>query len=199
MILPIVAYGDSVLKKVAVDIDKNYPGLEQLIADMYETMYEATGVGLAAPQVGKSIRLFIVDASPFAEDKDDEDEIKEEYKALAGFKKIFINAHIFDQEGDAWVFNEGCLSIPKIREDVERLPKIKIRYCDENFKKYEEVYEGVAARIIQHEYDHIEGKLFVDRIKPMRRKMLQGKLNDISKGKVDVAYKMKFPSTNRNK
>ena len=193
MILPIIAYGDSVLKKVAVDIDNNYPGLEQLIADMFETMYEATGVGLAAPQVGKSIRLFIVDASPFAEEKDDEDEIKEEYKALKGFKKIFINAHIVEEEGEYWVFNEGCLSIPKIREDVERLPKIKINYFDENFKAHEEVYEGVAARIIQHEYDHIEGKLFIDRIKPMRRKMLQGKLSDISKGKVDVAYRMKFP------
>jgi len=197
MILPIVAYGDPVLKKVAVDIDKKHPGLEELIADMFETMYEASGVGLAAPQVGKSIRLFIVDASPFAEDKDENDKVKEEYKALKDFKKVFINAHIVEESGEAWKFNEGCLSIPKIREDVERLPKLRIKYQDENFKKYDEEFEGVAARIIQHEYDHIEGKLFVDRINPMRRKMLQGKLSDISKGKVDVTYRMKFPVKNR--
>lgn len=193
MIYPIVAYGDPVLKKAAVEIQKNFPDLNDIIANMFETMYAASGVGLAAPQVGKSIRLFIVDASPFADDKDDDGEPLEEYKGLKDLKKVFINAKIINEEGVQWKFNEGCLSIPKIREDVLRLPKIKIQYLDEHFKKHEEMYEGVAARIIQHEYDHIEGKLFVDRINPMRRKMLKGKLDDISKGKVDVAYKMKFP------
>ena len=193
MIFPIVAYGDPVLKKVGVEIDKNYPGLEQFIADMFETMYDASGVGLAAPQVGKSIRLFIVDASPFADDKDDDGNPLEEYKGLKDLKKVFINAKILEEKGEEWKFNEGCLSIPKVREDVFRLPKIRIQYYDEHFKRHEETYEGVAARIIQHEYDHIDGKLFIDRINPMRRKMLKGKLDDITKGKIDVAYKMKFP------
>ena len=193
MILPIVAYGDPILKKVGIEIDKKYPGLKELIADMFETMYEASGVGLAAPQVGKSIRLFIVDATPFANDKDDDGNPIEEYEALKDFKKVFINAKIIEESGEKWKFNEGCLSIPKIREDVEREPKITIQYVDEHFKRHEETYEGIAARIIQHEYDHINGKLFVDRINPMRRKMLKGKLEDISTGRVDVAYKMKFP------
>lgn len=194
MVLPIVAFGDPILKKVGVDIDKNYPGLSQLIADMYETMYDASGVGLAAPQIGKSVRLFVVDASPFAEDKDDKGKPLEEYKDLKDFKKIFINAKIVSEKGEAWKFNEGCLSVPKIREDVLRLPELRIQYLDENFKRHEETFKGIAARIIQHEYDHIEGKLFIDRINPLRRKMLKGKLDDISKGKVDVAYKMKFPT-----
>lgn len=189
MILPIVAYGDPVLKKVAVDIDKDYPKLETLIADMYETMYNAKGVGLAAPQIGKSIRLFIVDGSPFAEDPETEEEA-----ALGDFKKIFINAQIIHEEGTSWKFNEGCLSIPKIREDVLRKPKIRIQYVDENFNAVEEEYEGIAARIIQHEYDHIEGKLFTDRISPLRKRLLQGKLSDISRGRVNVDYRMKFPS-----
>ncbi|MBL7891092.1 MAG: peptide deformylase [Bacteroidia bacterium] len=193
MIFPIVAYGDPVLKKVGVDIDKDYPGLEQFIADMFDTMYDASGVGLAAPQVGRSIRLFVIDPSPFAEDTDDDGKPLEEYKGLKDLKKVFINAKILEEEGEEWKFNEGCLSIPKIREDVLRLPKIRIQYYDEHFKKHIETYEGVAARIIQHEYDHIDGKLFVDRINPMRRKMLKGKLDDITKGKVDVAYKMRFP------
>lgn len=193
MIFPIVAYGDPVLKKVGVDIDKDYPGLEQFIADMFDTMYDASGVGLAAPQVGRSIRLFVIDPSPFAEDTDDDGKPLEEYKGLKGLKKVFINAKILEEEGEEWKFNEGCLSIPKIREDVLRLPKIRIQYYDEHFKKHIETYEGVAARIIQHEYDHIDGRLFVDRINPMRRKMLKGKLDDITKGKVDVAYKMRFP------
>jgi len=193
MIFPIIAYGDPVLRKVAVEIDKNYPGLQQLIEDMFETTYEANGVGLAAPQVGKSIRLFVVDATPFAEDKDDGGKLPDENKMLKGFKKVFINARIVHEEGELWKFNEGCLSIPKIREDVERMPKIRIDYFDENFNHFVESYEGIAARIIQHEYDHINGKLFVDHINPMRRKMLKGKLKDISTGKVDVTYKMKFP------
>ncbi len=188
MILPIVAYGDPVLKKVAEEIDKDYPKLDQLIADMFETMYNAKGVGLAAPQVGKSVRLFIVDASPFAEDAETEEEA-----ALKDFKQVFINAKILAEEGEEWKFNEGCLSIPKIREDILRKPKLRISYYDQDFKKHEESYEGIAARIIQHEYDHIEGKLFTDRINPIRRRLLQSKLSDITKGRVDVDYKMKFP------
>lgn len=188
MILPIVAYGDPVLKKKAVDISNDYPKLSEFIADMYETMYNAKGVGLAAPQVGKSIRLFIVDASPFAEDPETEEEA-----ALADFKKVFINAEILSEEGEAWKFNEGCLSIPKIREDILRKPKLQIRYLDEKFKVHEEIYEGIAARIIQHEYDHIDGKLFTDRISPLRKRLIQGKLNDISRGRVEVDYRMRFP------
>jgi peptide deformylase len=188
MILPIVAFGDPVLKKVAAEITPGYPGLDELLANMFDTMYNAKGVGLAAPQVGKSVRLFIVDAKPFSEDAETEEEA-----ALANFRKIFINAKIEKEEGTEWKFNEGCLSIPKIREDVWRKPKIRIRYMDENFKERVETYEGVAARIIQHEYDHIDGKLFTDRISPLRKRLIQGKLNDITRGKVDVDYKMKFP------
>ena len=194
MILPIVAYGDPVLRKKGVEISKDHPGLDKLIADMFETMYDAKGVGLAAPQVGKAIRLFIVDAAPFAEDEEEEKGKPDpETEKLKRFKKIFINARMIEEEGEEWKFNEGCLSIPKIREEVERKPVIRIEYLDEHFKKHKETFDGVAARIIQHEYDHIEGKLFVDRISPLRKRLLKGKLLDISKGKVDVAYKMKFP------
>jgi peptide deformylase len=193
MVLPIVAYGDPVLRKVASEIDKNYKDLDKLIENMFETMYAATGVGLAAPQVGKSIRLFIVDASPFAEDKDENDEPIAVNQELKDFKKIFINAKIVNEVGEEWKFNEGCLSIPKIREDVFRKPKLRIQYYDEKFKFHDEEYEGVAARIVQHEYDHIEGKLFTDRINPLRKRLLKGKLADITKGNVDVSYKMKFP------
>lgn len=193
MILPIVAYGDPVLRKRTEEVDQNYPGLDQLIADMFDTMYEAKGVGLAAPQVGRSIRLFIVDATPFADDKDDDGKSIPENAKLKGFKKIFINARLIEEEGEKWEFNEGCLSIPKIREEVERKETILIEYFDEHLKKHKDSFDGLAARIIQHEYDHIEGKLFVDRISALRKRMLKGKLADISKGKVDVAYKMKFP------
>ena len=197
MILPIVAYGDPVLRKMGVDIDKDYPNLQQLIADMFDTMNNALGVGLAAPQVGKAIRLFIVDTKPFAErDEDDEDDDEftpEERTQLEEFKRVFINARIVDETGEEWAFNEGCLSIPKIREDVMRKPKVRIKYVDENFKEHDEVHEGLIARVIQHEYDHIEGKLFTDKISPLRRRMIQGKLNDISKGKVQIGYKMRFP------
>lgn len=193
MILPIVLYGDPVLRKVAEDIAPDYPNLKQLIADMFETMYNAKGVGLAAPQVGKAIRLFIVDTSPFAEvDEDDDEEpefTKEELAELDGFKKVFINARILEEEGEAWKFNEGCLSIPRIREDVSRKEEITIEYFDENFKKYVETYDGLRARVIQHEYDHIEGKLFTDRISAIRRKLIAGKLKDISSGKVSADYK----------
>lgn len=186
MILPIVAIGDPVLKKVADKIDKNYEGLSSLIEDMFETMYNASGVGLAAPQIGKSIRLFVIDASPFAEDEEEGTEM------LKGFKKVFINAEILEEKGEEWGFNEGCLSIPGIREEVFRQEKLTIRYFDENFKEHKETYDGYAARIIQHEYDHIEGILFTDHISPLRKRLLKRKMEEISKGEVDVAYKMKF-------
>jgi peptide deformylase len=189
MILPIVAFGDPVLKKKAVDIKKDYPGLSQLIANMFETMKKAKGVGLAAPQVGVSIRLFIIDAAPYVDDKEEE---KDE-EGLKTFRKVFINAHILEEEGEKWKFNEGCLSIPAIREDVERKPELRIRYLDEKFVQHEETFDGVRARIIQHEYDHIDGILFTDRINPLRKRLLKRKLTDISKGIVEVSYKMKFP------
>jgi peptide deformylase len=196
MILPIVAYGMPVLRKTAVDIPKDYPQLQQFISDMFETMYASSGVGIAAPQVGKSLRLFLVDTSPFVNgDRDDDDEFtEEEREQLQHLKKVFINARIVEEEGEEWIFNEGCLSIPKIREDVSRKPKIRIQYYDEQFNFFDETYEGIAARVIQHEYDHIEGKLFTDRINPLRRRLLKGKLADISKGKVSVTYKMQFPN-----
>lgn len=196
MIFPIVAYGDPVLRKVGVDIDKDYPNLQQLIADMFETMNNALGVGLAAPQIGKAIRLFIVDTKPFSEvDEDDEEDefTPEERKQLEDFKQVFINAKIIEETGEEWPFNEGCLSIPKIREDVHRKPKIRIKFMDENFVEHDKTFEGLIARVIQHEYDHIEGKLFTDKISPLRRRMIQGKLNDITKGKVQIGYKMRFP------
>ncbi len=190
MILPIVAYGDPVLRKVGKDISKDYPALNQLIENMYETMYAARGVGLAAPQIGLPIRLFIVDASPFAEDE----ELPEEEKLqLENLKKTFINATILEETGDEWAFNEGCLSIPDVREDVFRQEKIKIEYYDENFKKHTEEYTGIAARIIQHEYDHIEGILFTDKLSPLKKRLIKGKLTNISKGKIKIDYRMKFP------
>ena len=199
MIVPVIAYGDPVLRKIGVEITKDYPGLQDIIDNMFDTMHNALGVGLAAPQVGKSIRLFIVDTKPFSvkSDKDDDDDDEftpEEREQLAQFRKIFINAKILEEVGAEWVFNEGCLSIPKIREDVLRKPKIRIQYVDENFTFFDETYEGIIARVIQHEFDHVEGKLFTDRISPLRRRLLKGKLNDISKGKVQIGYKMRFPN-----
>lgn len=189
MVLPIRAYGDPVLKKVAKDIEPGHPGLEQLIADMFETMYAANGVGLAAPQIGQSIRLFVVDASPFAEDEDgnptDEAHLKD-------FKKVFINPYIVDEEGEEWPFEEGCLSIPGIREEVERQPRIVLQYMDEKFREHEEEFNGMAARVIQHEHDHLDGILFTDKLPPLRKRMLQGKLRDISRGKTDARYQMRF-------
>ncbi|MFN2395986.1 MAG: peptide deformylase [Bacteroidales bacterium] len=182
MILPVVGYGNPVLKKKAGEIDQSYPNLKELIDDMWETMYNASGVGLAAPQIGKSIRLFMIDAGPF-EDEDPD---------LKDFKKVFINARIIEENGEEWLFNEGCLSFPDLREDVLRKPKIKIQYQDENFENHEEEYEGIAARIIQHEYDHIEGIVFVDRISPLKRRLIRNKLTNIIKGAVNPAYKMKF-------
>jgi peptide deformylase len=189
MILPIVAYGDPVLRKEAEEIDQHYEGLADFIQNMWETMDNAEGVGLAAPQVGRAIRLFVVDASAFA----DED------PSLADFKKVFINPEIIEEFGEEWLFNEGCLSIPGIREDVKRNAKLKINYLDENFKEHEEEFDGMAARIIQHEYDHIEGILFTDRISALRKRMVKKKMEDISKGEVKVGYKMKFPLLRRIK
>ncbi|ARV10497.1 peptide deformylase [Winogradskyella sp. PC-19] len=196
MILPIIAYGDPVLKKKAVEIDKDYPKLDELIANMYETMYGASGVGLAAPQVGLAIRMFLVDASPFAED----DDFSEEEKAqLKDFKKTFINPIILEEEGDEWAFNEGCLSIPDVREDVFRQPKIKIQYQDEDFNTYVEEYDGLIARVIQHEYDHIEGVLFTDKLSSFKKRLLKGKLQNISKGKIRVDYRMRFPAMSKKR
>ena len=190
MILPIRAYGDPVLKKVAKDIEPGHAGLEQLIADMYETMYSANGVGLAAPQVGQSIRLFIIDASPFA--TDDNDQPIPENAHLKDFKRVFINPYVVEEDGDEWPFEEGCLSIPGIREEVMRQPRIVLQYQDEKFKDHEEAFDGFAARVIQHETDHLDGSLFVDHLPALRRRLLQGKLRHISVGKTDVKYKMRF-------
>lgn len=191
MVLPIVAYGDPILKREADDIEKDYPNLDQLIENMFETMYEASGVGLAAPQIGKSIRLFIVDGSPFAEDEDEEEDPRAQ--GMKDFKKVFINPVIEEETGDEWGFNEGCLSIPKIREEVFRKEKILVTYYDQNWELQEERFEGYAARIIQHEYDHIEGILFTDHLSILKKRLLTKKLQNISKGIVDVDYKMKFP------
>lgn len=190
MKLSIVAYGDPVLKRMAADIEPaEFPELKQLIADMYETMYAARGVGLAAPQIGQSIRLFIIDATPFDDDEPD----------LKDFKKVFINAHIIEETGEKWPFNEGCLSIPDIREDIYRNSKILISYFDENWIHHEESFKGLAARVIQHEYDHIDGKLFTDHLSPLRKRMIQKRLNDISKGIVKAEYKMKFPAVKKGR
>lgn len=192
MILPIIAYGDPVLRKMGREIDKDYPNLSQLIADMFETMYHARGVGLAAPQIGLDIRLFVIDASPFDDDEDDKPELK-------NFKKVFINAHIVEETGKEWPFSEGCLSIPEIREDVNRLSHIKIKYQDEKFNSYEESYSGILARIIQHEYDHIEGKLFVDKISPIKKRLIAKKLDAITRGMVKPDYKMKYPAVSKKR
>ncbi len=190
MVLPIVAYGDPVLRKKAKDITKDYPNFTELLDNMFETMYNAHGVGLAAPQIGLPIRLFIVDAEPFAED----DEIsEEEATVLKTLKKPFINPEIIEETGEEWAFNEGCLSIPDIREDVFRKETIKIRYYDINFNEHVETYSGLAARVIQHEYDHIEGILFTDKLSSLKKRLIKGKLNNISSGKIRVDYRMRFP------
>ncbi len=196
MILPIVAYGDPVLRKETEEITKEYPNLDKVIDNMFETMYEAHGIGLAAPQVNMPIRLFIVDASPF---EDDEDLSEEEQKFVATFKKVFINARIIEESGDEWAFNEGCLSIPDVREDVFRQPNIVMEYEDENFKKHKESFSGIVARIIQHEYDHIEGILFTDKLSPLKKRLIKSKLTNISKGKVGIDYKMKFPNAKKKR
>ena len=192
MILPILAYGHPVLRKLAKDITPDYPQLDILIADMWETMYASNGVGLAAPQVNKDIRLFIMDSEQIFRNMDDEEE-KKEYPDAPGIRQVFINAHLAELEGEEWPYNEGCLSIPKIREDVYRQESVTLHFCDEKFQQHTKTFTGLSARIILHEYDHIEGKLFIDHISPLKRKLMKGKLNDISKGKVNVDYKMSFP------
>ena len=191
MILPIVAYGAPVLKKEALEISNEYPNLDQLIENMWETMYASNGVGLAAPQIGLSIRLFVIDAAPFSEDEElDEAEVT----LLKTFKKAFINPTIIEEDGHLWEFNEGCLSIPDVREDVSRHERIRIHYWDEQFKEQELVLTGLAARVVQHEYDHIEGILFTDHITSLKRRLLKNRLNSISKGAIQVDYLMKFPN-----
>ncbi|KIX22413.1 peptide deformylase [Flavobacterium sp. 316] len=189
MILPIYGYGEPVLRKVGEEITKDYPNLKETIANMYETMYHAYGVGLAAPQVGLAIRVFLVDTSPFAES---DDISKEEAEELKTFKQTFINAKIIKEEGDLWGFNEGCLSIPDVREDVFRHDTITIEYFDEDFNKKTEVYSGIIARVIQHEYDHIEGILFTDHLSMLKKKLIGKKLMNIMEGKSRPDYKMKF-------
>ena len=196
MILPIVAYGDPVLKKKGKEITKDYPKLDELLDNMYETMYNAYGVGLAAPQIGLPIRLFLVDTSPFAEDPD---LTQAEQESLKDFKRTFINAEIVEEEGNEWAFNEGCLSIPDVREDVFRKPKITISYVDENFEPYTETFEGLIARVIQHEYDHIEGILFTDKLSSLKKRLIKGKLSNISKGKISIDYKMRFPNQKKKR
>lgn len=196
MILPIVAYGDAVLRKHADDISKDYPKLKELVASMYETMYGAFGVGLAAPQIGLPIRLFLVDTSPFAED---DEYTAEEQAELKTFKRTFINAKVLEESGDEWAFNEGCLSIPEVREDVLRKPNVTILYQDENFVTRTEQFKGLIARVIQHEYDHIEGILFTDKLSALKKRLIKARLSNISKGKVDVDYKMRFPDLKKKR
>jgi len=189
MMFPIVAYGHPVLRKKAVEIEPDFEGLPELIDDLLNSMYESDGLGLAAPQINKSIRLFVIDASPLAE----------KYPEAKNFKKVFVNPYIIDESGDEWAFKEGCLSIPDISEEVYRQPNIKLQYQDMEFNNYEENFGGVIARIIQHEYDHLEGVLFVDRINPLRKTLLKKKLNDITKGNINVDYKMIFPAAKKKK
>jgi len=191
MILPIVAYGHPSLRKVAVDITPDYPQLDKFIEDMWETMYGSYGVGLAAPQVNKSIRLFIVDTMQMFENM--EEEQKKQYSDLPGTKQVFINAHLVEADGEEWLYNEGCLSIPKIREDILRHETVTLKFMDEKFESHIQTFTGLSGRVILHEYDHIEGKLFIDHLPPIKRKLMKGKLTDISKGNVNVDYKMLFP------
>lgn len=196
MILPIIAYGDPVLRVKAKDIDENYPKLDMLLENMFETMYNAYGVGLAAPQIGLPIRLFLIDTSPFSED----DELTpEEQKQLKDFKGVFINAKIIEEKGEEWAFNEGCLSIPNVREDVFRKSNVTIQYQDENFETHTKTFDGLLARVIQHEYDHIDGVLFTDKISSFKKRLIKGKLTNISKGKISVDYKMRFPDAKKRR
>ena len=183
MILPIVAFGFPVLRKKCEEITPEYPEFDVLLKNMWETMYESNGVGLAAPQINKAIRVFLIDTAPFMEEEEEGDVIK----------KVFINAEIIEEDGEEWIFNEGCLSIPDVREDIKRNPNITIKYQDENFDWHTDVFDGLTARVIQHEYDHIEGKLFIDYISPLRKRMIKRKLENISKGNIQVGYRMKFP------
>lgn len=191
MTLPIVAYGSPVLRKVCADITPDYPRLDKFIADMWETMYHSNGVGLAAPQVNKEIRVFVIDSEQIFANQDEDE--KGEYPDEPGYKGVFINAHIVELNGEQWSYNEGCLSIPRIREDIMRNETVTLQYLDEHFKSHTKTFNGITGRVILHEYDHIEGKLFIDHLKPLKRTLLKRKLDDISKGKVNVDYRMVFP------
>ena len=195
MIYPIVAYGDPVLRKKTKEISADFPNLSALIENMWETMYESSGVGLAAPQIGNSIRLFIVDSNQILDNLKDKE--NSDWKDDKGVKEVFINAKILKKEGEEWLYNEGCLSIPKIREDVSRPDEVHIQYFDADFKQHTKTFDGLSGRIIQHEYDHIEGVLFIDHLKPLKRRLLKRKLEEISQGKVVVDYKMRFPKTGK--
>ena len=181
MVYPIVVYGDPILRKRAKEIKKGSVDIPAFVQDMFDTMYAAHGIGLAAPQIGRDIRLFVVDGTTLKEEKED----------MTGFKKVFINPELVDEEGNEWEFEEGCLSIPNIRENVSRKEQVRIRYFDELWKKKDEVYNGIKARIIQHEYDHLDGKMFIDYLSPLKKRMLKGKLKDISKGDVETEYRIK--------
>lgn len=196
MIIPILAYGDPILRKMGKDIPKEYPKLDSLLENMFETMYAAKGVGLASPQIGLPIRVFIIDTTPFGED---EDYSEEEREFLSTFRQVFINAKIIEETGDEWAFNEGCLSIPDINEDVFRNKDVLIEYYDESFNKFTKKFSGIIARIIQHEYDHIEGVLFTDKLTPLKKRIIKGKLTNISKGKIDVNYRMRFPNAKKKR
>jgi len=191
MILPIVAYGHPVLRKVCKDIFPDYLQLDKLIADMWETMETSSGVGLAAPQVNMDIRLFIVDSSHIFQNMEEKEQ--SQYPDAPGIRQVFINAHIWEVDGEEWMYNEGCLSIPKIREDIYRHETVTLKYMDENFSSHRKTFTGLTARVILHEYDHIEGRLFIDYLTPLKKKLLKGRLNDISKGNIEVDYKMLFP------
>ena len=184
MILPIVAFGSPILREKCKEISKYFPDLPEIIDDMFDTMYAASGVGLAAPQINKSIRMFIIDTAPFVYDKEND---------IQPMKQVFINPKMIKEEGQKWLFNEGCLSIPEIREDISRKSEIEIEFLNENFQKQQKKFDGITARVIQHEYDHLDGILFTDKISPLRKRVLKGKLSDISKGKVEISYKMRFP------
>jgi peptide deformylase len=192
MILPIVAYGAQVLRTRGAEVKPEYPGLEKLIEDMWETMYESSGVGLAAPQINKSIRLFVIDSTQIFTNLEDDEQGK--YPDAPGLKEVFINAKIIKLNGESWPYTEGCLSIPKIREEVLRNEEVELEYDDQQFQHRVKTFNGLTARVILHEYDHIEGKLFIDYLKPLKRKLLKGKLDDISRGKINVDYKMSFSS-----
>jgi peptide deformylase len=194
MILPIVAYGNPVLKRVADEITSDYPNLSELIENMWETMYAAHGVGLAAPQIGLSIRLFVIDASLFV---DEEEMDQEEIDTLKDLKKVFINPIIEKEQGELWSFNEGCLSIPDVREDVSRKEEIVVSYVDENFTPQQLELNGLAARVVQHEYDHIQGVLFTDHLSPLKKRLIKKRLTSISNGSVSVEYRMKFPKKSK--
>ncbi len=194
MIYPIVAFGDPILRKVTRFIEKGEMDLQVISENMFETMYNASGVGIAAPQVGMNIRMFVVDGTPFSERDEEDDEDAEIDLSLSDFKKVFINPEILEQDGEEWGFEEGCLSIPGIRGEVYRPERVKIKYLDLDWNEHIETYEGVGARIIQHEYDHLLGKLFVDYLPTLKKQFIKKKLTDISKGKVDADYRMKFPS-----